>query len=158
MEIKRKRVNLMKTANRIKLLRTGFWVGGILDGIYAVNMALVWLFDSYSGFDPLKMMRFTGGLQSRYAWGFACVMVTGWTTLMFWADRKPLERRGIILLTAFPIVSGLLIDSIFAVIVNLETWQKMMPLQIVYIFLIILFTTGYQLTNTRNIRTRVNQR
>ena len=137
----------MNRQTRIKILRTGFWVGGILDGIYAINIALAWLIDSYSGFDPIKIMRFTEGLQSRYAWGFACVMVTGWTVLMFWADRKPLERRDVILLTAFPIVTGLLIDSIFAVLVNLETWQNMIPLQIAYVFSIALFASGYIMTN-----------
>jgi hypothetical protein len=142
----------MNEKTRIKILRAGFWTGGILDGVYAINMALVWLIDSYSGFDPIKIMRFTAGLQSRYAWGFACVMVTGWTMLLFWADRKPLERRGVILLTAFPVVSGLLIDSIFAVLVNLETWGKMMPIQIVYVFLITLFTSGYYLTRPSQLK------
>ena len=145
----------MRTETRIKILRAGFWIGGILDGIYAINMALVWLIDSYTGFDPIKMMRFTEGLQSRYAWGFACVMVTGWTILMFWADRKPLERRDVILITAFPIVSGLLLDSMFAVITNLETWRGMIPIQIAYVFLLALFSIGYYLTNPEKMQVNI---
>jgi len=33
----------------------------------------------------------------------------GWTLLLIWADRKPLERKGIMLLTAFPIITGILV-------------------------------------------------
>ena len=136
----------MKTVNRIKLLRVSFWVGAILDGIYAINMGLMWLIDSYSGFDPIKLIRFTEGLQSRYSWGIACSLMTSWTILLIWADRKPLERRGILMLTAFPLVSGLLLDTFYAISVNLVNSREMLALQTVYVFLIILFTSSYLLT------------
>ena len=145
------RVNLMKTVNRIKILRISFWVGAILDGVYAINMGLVWLIDSYSGFDPIKLIRFTAGLQSRYTWGIACSLMTGWTLLLLWADRKPLERRGVLMLTAFPVVTGLLIDSFYAVSVNLVTWADVRFLQIAYLLLIALFTSSYLLSRPQLI-------
>ncbi len=36
----------------------------------------------------------------------------GWTFLLLWAVRKPVERRVVILLTAFPVVLGMLIIAI----------------------------------------------
>jgi len=144
-------VNLMKTGNRITLLRTAFWVGALLDGVYAINMGLVWLLDSYSGFDPIKLIRFTAGLQSRYVWGIACSLMTGLTILLLWADRKPMERRGVIMLTAFPVVTGLLVDSFYAVKVNIVTWADVRVLQIAYLLLITLFTSSYLLTQPRLI-------
>ena len=138
----------MKSENRMLLLRTSFWIGAILDGIYAVNMGLVWLIDGYSGFDPLGLMRFAEGLQSSYPWGIACVFMTSWTTLLVWADRKPIERKDVLLLTAFPLISGLLIDTFFAIVTNLATWVDMLPTQLVYVFLMVLFTTSYLLTRT----------
>ncbi len=138
----------MNDENRIKLLRISFWVGAVLDGIYAVNMGLVWLIDQYSGFDPIRLLRFTEGLESRYAWGFACVMVASWTILLIWADRKPLPRKEVILLTAFPLVLGLLVDTFFAIAVDLVSWADILLIQLVYVFLIILFTSSYFLTRT----------
>ena len=138
----------MRTENRVLMLRTSFWVGAILDGIYAINMSLVWLLDEYSGFDPIRLMRFTSGAESRYAWGFACSVVISWTLLLIWADRNPVERKEIIMLTAFPLVSGLLFDTFFAIGVNLTTWADILPIQLVYIFLIVLFTSSYLLTRT----------
>ena len=64
----------METKNKILVLRISFWIGAILDGLYAINMSLVWLIDSYSGLDPLKLLRFTNGLESRYVWGIATVL------------------------------------------------------------------------------------
>ncbi|MHA1988270.1 MAG: hypothetical protein ACW98D_16665 [Promethearchaeota archaeon] len=139
----------MENTNRIKLIRVSYWIAAILDGIYAINIGLVWLIDDYSGFDPIKMVRFTGGLESRYAWGFACVLVTTWTILLIWADRKPIERRDVILLTAFPVVSGLFVDTIFAITNDLVTWIEILLVQLVYIFLIVLLLSSYVLT--RNV-------
>ncbi len=35
----------------------------------------------------------------------------GWTVLLLWADRKPVERKGVLVITVFPVVIGLLIRS-----------------------------------------------
>ena len=34
------------------------------------------------------------------------ILMAGWTILLWWAVRDPIERRFVILLTAFPVVSG----------------------------------------------------
>jgi len=149
--IKKGGVSSMGTTNRIKLLRISFWVGALLDGIYAINMGLVWLNDSYSGIDPLRLMRFTEGLQSRYVWGIACSLMLGLTFLLLWAAKKPLERRGVIMLTAFPVVTGLLLDSFYAISVNLAKWTDVLALQAVYVVLIVLFTSSYLLTRPQLI-------
>lgn len=38
--------------------------------------------------------------------------MAGWTLLLLWAVRKPIERRVVILLTAFPVVSGLFVVAL----------------------------------------------
>ena len=138
----------MKTESKVLMLRASYWIGAILDAIYAFNMSLVWLIDGYSGFDPMRLIRFTEGLESRYAWGMACVLMASWTILLIWADRKPVERKGVVMLTALPLVAGLLIDTLFATIMNLVPWVDMLPLQLSYIFLILLFIFSYLLAKT----------
>jgi hypothetical protein len=32
--------------------------------------------------------------------------MAGWTILLLWADRAPLERRGVLAITVFPVVVG----------------------------------------------------
>lgn len=38
--------------------------------------------------------------------------MTGWTFLLIWAVKKPIERRGVIFLTAFPVVFGMFIITL----------------------------------------------
>jgi hypothetical protein len=44
--------------------------------------------------------------------GIGGSLMTGWTILLIWAVRKPIERRFVILLTAFPVVFGMFVVSL----------------------------------------------
>ncbi len=48
--------------------------------------------------------------------GMAGSLMTGWTFLLVWAVRKPVERRGVILLTAFPVVFGLSLIALIEIL------------------------------------------
>ena len=70
-------------------------------------------------------------------------MMFGWTLLLIWADRKPMERKGVLLLTAFPVCTGLLLAEIYAFISGVITFNKMLPTAIFLIVLIILFSFSF---------------
>lgn len=63
-----------------------------------------WLFIGNSDFDPEH--------QTRFSLMLGGVLMTGWTFLLLWAVRKPIERRVVILITAFPVVFGLFTISL----------------------------------------------
>ena len=86
---------------RILLLRISYWVGAISDGLATLRM----LFPNIAS-----------GSEFRYASGLGAALMLGWTFLLIWADRKPMERKGVLLLTAFPVCTGLLLAEIYAVI------------------------------------------
>ena len=44
--------------------------------------------------------------------GIGGSLMTGWTFLLLWAVRKPIERRAVSLLTAFPVVFGIFIVTL----------------------------------------------
>ena len=67
----------------------------------------------------------------------------GWTFLLIWADRKPLERKGVLLLTVFPVVSGLLLAEFYAVVSGIMSFEKMLPTGIFLTGLIALFSFSY---------------
>ena len=73
----------------------------------------------------------------------------GWTILLIWADRKPLERKGILLLTAFPVVSGLLLAELYAVASGIISFERMFPTGIFLVGLITLFSFSY--FNSRSV-------
>ncbi|MFC1983086.1 hypothetical protein ACFLV5_04820 [Chloroflexota bacterium] len=55
---------------------------------------------------------FDPDLQTRIIMGMGGSLMTGWTFLLLWAVREPIERRVVILLTAFPVVFGLFIVTL----------------------------------------------
>lgn len=114
--------------NKIIWLRIGYWVGAAADGLATVLM----LFPRIAHDAPY-----------RYALGLGASLMLGWTFLLLWADRKPLERKFVLLLTAFPVVTGLLLAEVFAVSAGVITLEKMLPTGIFLGALIALFSFGY---------------
>jgi hypothetical protein len=114
--------------NKIIWLRISYWVGAIVDGLATLRM----LFP-----------KIAYGTEYRYALGLGASLMLGWTFLLIWADRKPLERKGVLLLTAFPVVTGILLAEIYAVAKGLITFGEMLPTGIFLVALIALFSFSY---------------
>jgi hypothetical protein len=73
--------------HRVHWLRVAYWVGAVLDTIAAVYL---WILVMAGGYNP------------DFAW--SALLMTGWTALLIWADRRPLARKGVL-----PLTSGLLL-------------------------------------------------
>ena len=114
--------------NKIIWLRISYWVGAIADGFATHRM----LFPKVAY-----------GVEYRYALGLGASLMLGWTFLLVWADRKPLERKGVVLLTAFPVVAGILLAEIYAVARGLITFGKMLPTGIFLVALVVLLSFSY---------------
>jgi hypothetical protein len=114
--------------NKIIWLRISYWVGAIADGIATLRM----LFP-----------KIAYGAEYRYALGLGASLMLGWTFLLVWADRKPLERKGVLLLTVFPVITGILLAEIYSVTKGLITFEKMLPTGIFLVVLIALFIFSY---------------
>lgn len=80
-------------------LRTSYWVGAVADAVATVAILT-----------PGRM----GETEFRYPMGLAASLMLAWTLLLIWADRRPVERRGVLLLTVFPVIAGLLASGIYA--------------------------------------------
>ena len=89
---------------RMFWIKFPYWLGIVADGFWAIVLFFPSVFGIITGYPD-----FNPDLQLRLALGIAGTLMTGWTFLLLWAVRKPIERRGVILLTAFPVVFGLFI-------------------------------------------------
>jgi hypothetical protein len=89
--------------NHVTWLRTSYRVGAVADAVAAVSLII-----------PGR----TGEIEFRYAMGVAAALMLSWTALLIWGDRRPVERRGILLLTAFPLIPCLLAAAIYAGVVG----------------------------------------
>jgi len=107
---------------KIFWLRVSYWAGAICDGFMVIPM----LFPKIGG-AMLGLDNFNPGVEYKYAMYVGASLMTGWTFLLVWADRKPVERRGVLLLTVFPVLVGLLISGIYAVVVKYVAFENMIP-------------------------------
>ncbi|HBE77967.1 MAG TPA: hypothetical protein DDW65_09345 [Firmicutes bacterium] len=93
--------------NPIQWLRLSYWIGAILDAKAALIVILPklvpQLYSAITGQPVLDVA--SSGIFFR---PFDALMVFAWTCLLLWADRKPLERKGVLLLTIVPVLSGIL--------------------------------------------------
>lgn len=92
---------------RMFLIRLPYWLGILADAVWAVALLSPSIFGALTGqrgFDP--------DLQVRLIMGIGGTLMAGWTCLLLWAVRRPIERRAVILLTAFPVVFGMFVVAL----------------------------------------------
>lgn len=118
-----------------RLLRTAFIVGAITDALALVPMllppaaALLWGFGEPSG-------------RYRFAMGYGASLMLGWTGLLVWAARHPLERRFVAALTVL-VIYGLVLAEIVAVLSGVMPAWRMIPTWCLQAGLLALFAAAY---------------
>jgi hypothetical protein len=88
-------------------IKIAYWMGIAADALWAIGLFFPQIFCVLTGRPD-----FNPDLQVRLIMGIGGSLMTGWTFLLLWAVRKPIERRVVILLTAFPVVFGLFIVTL----------------------------------------------
>ena len=89
------------------LIAIAYWLGIIADAFWAVILLFPQIFGAITG-NP----GFNPDLQTRLIMAIGGILMIGWTLLLIWALKKPIERRVVILVTAFPVVFGLFIVAL----------------------------------------------
>jgi len=110
-------------ADAIRWLRISYWVGAVVDALAAAQMLCVPLFEF-----GMRPSRFEPGDDYHYAMGMGASLMIGWTALLVWADRKPLERKGVLPLTVLPVVAGLAVNQGRAVAAGFLPLAAVLPI------------------------------
>jgi hypothetical protein len=137
----------LNTSQKLKIIRSTYWLGAIMDGLFAIVQTTIALFGLSI---PLLTDSFTqgsfisdGGLTYRFAMGIGAALMWGWTVLLIWADQKPIERRGILIITVFPVVVGIFLTNIVAILNGLVTFQDFLLRLLIQVALMILLFISY---------------
>jgi hypothetical protein len=125
-------------ARAIRWLRISYWIGAVTDALAALAMVFPRLgaaLYGLSGFNP--------GADYRYAMGTAASLMLGWTALLLWADRAPLQRRFILVLTVCPVIIGLVASEIAAISAGFLPLASVGPTFALQLMLSVLFLGSY---------------
>ncbi len=128
-----------EAGDAIRWLRVSYWTGAITDALAAVQMLVPSLFAFGNG-----LAGFAPGRDYRFAMGMGASLMLGWTVLLLWADQRPIERRGVLLITIVPVIAGLAVNEMVAVRAGfLPPWSQA-PVWLLQAVLTMLFWTSYR--------------
>ena len=131
--------NIEEMNRPIRWLRISYWTGAVIDGLAAIQMLVPAIFAATN-----RLPDFHPGPEYTYAMGMGTSLMLGWTVLLIWADRKPVERKGILIITIFPVIVGMITNEIWGV-VNSHFLEggAISPVWILQAVLIALFAFSY---------------
>lgn len=128
----------MDQKRKVTLLRISYWTGAIFDALVVLPLLFPKIASAMFGLSD-----FAPEPSYRYVGYVAASLMAGWTFLLIWADRKPLERRGVLVLTIFPVLFGLILSGIFAVTSGFVTLGNITPTFIMQGVITTLFGFSY---------------
>jgi hypothetical protein len=100
----------MSLSDRAAVLKTAFLIGAVADGLIAIE----WFAISMGWIDlPLHPSFYQGdGQDFRYVVSIGALFMLGWALLLWWGSWRPVERRGLLLLTAVLLSAAILSDAL----------------------------------------------
>lgn len=107
------------------LVKIAFIVGAVTDGLAIIPMLSRRAGVALFGGDPSR-----DSAEYRYAMGIAASLMAGWTVLLLWAVASPIERRDVLLLTVFPVITGIVFATAIAARRRIVLVPRMVPLWI----------------------------
>ena len=93
------------------IVKSAYIVGVIIDGFWAIVLAIPSLYSLITNSNIIII-----NPQIHVVFIIASSLMFGWTFLLLWGYQKPIERRMILLITAFPVVFGILIGTIIGIL------------------------------------------
>jgi hypothetical protein len=116
-------------------------LGAVVDGLVLPPMLIPSLGASLFGLGG-----FFPGADYRYAMNIAASLMLGWTLLLLWAARRPIERNGVLALTAI-VVACLTLAGVGAVLSGFVSLGNMLPVLVLQSGLSLLFLAAYLRAN-----------
>jgi hypothetical protein len=121
-----------------KLLVTSYWIGIIADAL-----ATILLFSPPIANIILKPQPFEISEAYLYVSRIAGALMLGWTVLLIWGVKKPIERADILMITLFPVVTILALAAILVTKSNQIALENILPMFILYIVIFSTFIPSY---------------
>lgn len=121
----------------VRWLRISYWFGAIADAAAAALMLV-----PDAGTTLYGVTEYEPTVPYTYAMRSGAALMIGWTMLLVWADRKPLQRRGVLPITVL-VIAGLAWAGGYAVSEGWVAPARMAPTWVLQGILTVLFLYSY---------------
>jgi len=102
-----------RTVTAVRWLKASFIAGAVADAIVGVLILI-----------PSRM----GEAEFRYPMGLAASLMFGWTLLLLWGYAKPVERKSVLLITIFPVITGLMASAMYQLVSGAFSLGRVLPM------------------------------
>jgi hypothetical protein len=136
-----------------RLLHVAYWTGAAVDAVVVVVLLAPRVAGAMLGIGD-----FAPGADYRYVAGLCAALMAGWTALLVWADRDPVARRGVLLLTVCPVVLGLAAAGGYAIRSGLVRPVYLAPTFAMQLAIIVLFLAAYRRADALSRQARARPR
>jgi hypothetical protein len=122
----------------MSVARFGYLAGAVADAVIGVLLLLPETLAQVLGLAGAP----TGGME-RLALAMTATMLFGWTGLLLWGAASPVERRGVLALTIFPVIVGLALAVLYGWRGLLISGQGAFGIWLMQALLVVLLTWAY---------------
>ena len=126
----------------MNIIKIAYIIGIILDGMMGIDMFLYTFFGKSIYLQNQNIPISSSTTQPVMMLGTA--LMIGWTFLLLWGLLKPIERKGTLIITAFPVV---FLYLIYDIIQLLNGVNAILSVLIIRCFLITLLIVAYIFAN-----------
>ena len=127
-------------ARTFRLVGWTYWLGAAVDALAAAALL------TPAG-SPLRQIAYPGvdGSEVAFADGTRTVfgLMAGWTVLLAWGARRPIERRVILLITAVPVIAGFLVTEAMDLAGGYATWPATLPTVAIQVTLMVVLVASF---------------
>lgn len=113
---------------KIRWLKASFLAGAIAD----IGVGILTLI-------PARM----GETMVTYPMALASTLMFGWAVLLLWGYRQPVARKGLLVITIFPAITGLMASGVYTAAAGILPVARIVPSTILGLGLIALMGYGY---------------
>ena len=128
----------MADDKKLKFMKLTCWIGTIADFLWAIALVMPSLYGfliGKPGFDP--------DAGTRSIMGIGATLMLAWSILLIWVQKKPIERRAVLLMTAYPITTALFLTSCLSIYFGSTPLIDGLWILTKTLILTILFTASY---------------
>ncbi|MCP4671925.1 MAG: hypothetical protein GY857_11540, partial [Desulfobacula sp.] len=101
----------MTSYKKIQIMKTICWIGVAVDALWTIAFVFPQFYGTLTCKPDLQV-----DFTLRMALGIAGALMAGWTLLLAWTAKNPVERRMVMALTAVPVVAGLFAAALIGVV------------------------------------------
>lgn len=94
---------VMTVQTKIRAIQTVCWIGAAADALWSLALLSPRIYGILTARPHLQPDLFT-----RLTMAIGASVMLGWTLLLAWTAANPIERRAVMLITALPVLAGLL--------------------------------------------------